>query len=63
MLRRLLRLRRKPDETNAEYNVRGATIIGMWPERFGVGMVWERVLKNVFKAAWDCKVGPFGLQE
>ena len=52
MLRRLLRLRRRPGEGNMDFNKRSAAIIAMWMQKYGIAMVWERVLKSVFKAAW-----------
>ena len=52
MLRRLLRLRRRPDETRMMYNITSAQRMQRWLEQHGVPMVYKRVLKSIFKAAW-----------
>ena len=54
-LRRLLRLRRRPEENYCQYNVRTATIIRKWCNDCGVVMTYMRVLQAVFKASFKEK--------
>ena len=65
MLRRLLRLKRRPDDTFQAYNVRTAAIIRKWCSEARVTLIYIRVLKAVYKAAWkeiafklDCGEAP-----
>ena len=59
MLRRLLGLRRRPQETFRQHNERTAVMIVKWMRQNGLHMVFQRVLKNVYKAAY--KVDRFTL--
>ena len=55
MLRRMLRLRRRPEEDHIAYNLRTAGVIQKWCQRCNVTMVFVRVIKAVYKAAWKDK--------
>ena len=56
-LRRVLRLRRKPNEGFMEYNQRTAIIIRRWQQEYNITMLYDRVLKAVYKAAWKGNKG------
>ena len=51
-LRRILKLRRRPDEGPFLYNTRTAMLVDKWREKLGIEHVVHKVLKLVFKAAW-----------
>ncbi len=52
MLRRLLQLRRRPQESYQYYNQRTAAMVDKWCSDNGVLPLYGKVLKAVFKAAW-----------
>ena len=52
MLRRMLKLQRRPDEGYVQYNMRTAATIEKWFRTAHVPTLPMRVLKTVFKAAW-----------
>ena len=52
MLRRILRLKRRPGESNWAYNSRTSHVISTWMSRSSVCSMPERILKAVFKRAW-----------
>jgi hypothetical protein len=51
-LRMMLRLQRRPEEGQFQYNVRTASQISNWYRKNGLEMAYGRVLKSVFTAAW-----------
>ena len=59
MLRKVLRLRRRPDEDNMSYNTRTAAIIRRWFQDGSRCFSYVRVIKAVFKSA--CRDGWSGL--
>ena len=52
MLRKVLRLRRRPEESFKTYNMRTAAIIHKWCRGARISLLYVRVLKAVYKAAW-----------
>ena len=52
MLRRMLKLRRRPEEGYMQYNQRTAACIHKWCSRSNVVLLYARVVKAVYKAAW-----------
>ena len=51
-LRRVLRLRRRPLENAEHYNIRTSRIIEHWCAKYGVTLLYFRVLKAVYKEAF-----------
>ena len=51
-LRRILRLRRRPDDSHFGYHKRTSKIIKRWIIQYGIMPVHGRVIKAVFKTAW-----------
>ena len=60
MLRRLLRLRRRPGESFMSYNIRTALMITRWMQLGKIPFLYDRVLKSVCKAAWGDSVFSLG---
>ena len=60
MLRRLLRLRRRPEESFMNYNIRTALMITRWMQLGKIPFLYDRVLKSVCKAAWGDSVFSLG---
>ena len=51
-LRRMFRMRRKPEESQATFNKRSAVQIFTWFGKLGLKMAFHRVIKQVYKSAW-----------
>ncbi len=52
MLRRMLKLRRRPQETAMDFNKRTAASIGRWMKAAGVQTIYCKTIKAVYKSAW-----------
>ena len=52
MLRRVLRLKRRPTDSSMDYNKRTATRIRFWQQKYNVPTGFCCVLKAVYKTAW-----------
>ena len=57
-LRRMFKLRRKPSKSQANFNSRSAASIAQWFRNASLDMAFHRVLKFVYKAAWNEKTSP-----
>ena len=53
MLRRMLKLRPRPEEGRQQFNTRTATLIRKWCSDAGVVPLYTRVIRSVYKAAWS----------
>ena len=56
LLRRLLRLRRRPGENAMSFNMRSAVVIQKWMHNSSLQPAFAKVIKSVYKAAWKMKV-------
>eukprot|EP00973_Karenia_brevis_P040527 5604275-Karenia_brevis.AAC.1 len=52
MLRRMFRLRWRPEDNPMTFNVRSSHLIQHWFRNGGVKMIHERILQAVYKSAW-----------
>ncbi len=59
-LRRMFKMRRKPEESYMQFNMRTAGQLERWLRHSGVAMIHQRILKQVYKAAWTEKMSPCG---
>ena len=62
-IKKMFRMRRKPDESQMHFNQRSAAKLQGWFKNAGLEMVFHRVLRLIFKAAWRERFSVFYFDE